>query len=317
MRHPRPTTVSLAIRRVSLSLAIRRVSLSLALFGSFALAVGCRPAETRSTPMVGNERVDAVPVERPNRVHFDWPAPASVAVEETVSNGKAQLTLRYRLHIEREPSTSQIKVQYRGWQAVNLKDIRLNRELDSETKQIMLNAAETPPSFIVGEDGKIVGLADLEAFAKQRPSSPFAEPRDRDEWLQHATSRWYCWVQIWLYDKLPAAGASVGIAPKEELARLSNQGPPADSAAHLQLAYRWGPEDRRALVQQLEDEIAIANIQPQVEVVQSSAQYDMSVEIETKTGKPRLARSRLQEATKYRSREPRSSELNLVYRFSW
>lgn len=281
------------------------------------LVLACGSTENRSAPSVVETRAP-IEVEQPERIRFAWPTPGSVAVEETVTYSGIQLTLRYRIEIARAPSTTHLKVQFRDWQALNLDEIRLDRSVAVETRQTLLNAAETPPSFTVDRDGKIVALADFILFSQTPRVTPLSEPRSRDEWLREVTSWWYCWVQLWLENKLPASGATVGIAPKEELARLTNRGRSADSSAHLQLSYRWGPEDRRAIVQEIENEIAREGAQDTAaQVQQASVQVDMSVEIEPDTGKPRKASSRVYETVTYSGREPQVNELIRAYRFTW
>lgn len=256
-------------------------------------------------------------VEQPERIQFAWPAPGSVAVEETITYSGVQLKLRYRMGMSRVPSSGHLKVQFLDWQALNLDEIRLDPAVSLNTQQELINAAETPPPFTVGRDGRIVALADYILFSQEPRVTPFSDSRSQEEWLNEVRSSWYCWVQLWIETKPPAPGTSVGIAPQEELARLTNNGPTTDSAAHLRLSYRWGPEDRRAVIQKIENEMAREAAREPAQVQQASAQIDMSVEIEPATGKPRTASSRTYDTTTYSGRAPETNELTRTYRFTW
>ncbi len=144
---------------------------------------------------------------------FDWPAPATVAVVETVTTEDAVVELGYRLRIRATKSGG----RRLAYEQLELRSVNGQPVSDKEQAAFARRYGGITPDFTVsagGEFGAVVAVEDttravlaLSGVSDKTLRALADDPAVRQKVAARAGDAWRSWVELWMRP-LPPPGAS-------------------------------------------------------------------------------------------------------------
>ena len=300
------------------------------LASALTLACACSGSTSteRQASTLANSSGPAATAGDDYRVAFKWPVPGSVQVEEDMMENGKRVRLRYRLTIERQPSSDKLIIRHRDIQVAEARagDPPVDPEFARQHSQPIA-------PILVSAEGQFLEVTDLPWFIQELQRAglvpdehvPLVQLQLQTEESQQAlaervSTQWGVWLQVWMREDMPRPGAPIELDDENAgKVVIENLGPPDDAPGHLRLQYTATQDDYADKFKaQLDAEGIAAGAGPSPYTVEKAhSRLEMSVEIERATGKPRWARSRIQDYKKVSGFDEDKLDSVREFRFTW